>query len=387
MPTTAKTFFTTSDYHEPAIIRSLSVKIGFLAWGSEAQEQQGEAGAYYHRIRLLQQIAQEAGHETNWKYASEFDGPLKLAFTSQKRALGEWLMEQEAVYLGHTDCAAYAASALSDKNHLIYDSHTPLIGERLMILKVEKTPRNLYLYLRSCLHERLAAKRCRVLTTVSDAAIDYYHRVFRRSKSDLFLVRNMVDEGKSAQLSFDFTGPRRFAYIGGMSRWQGVPDLIEAYRRSPKRDFDLTIVGFDESTHDLMEKAKSVGISAYPRMARSEALTYLSSSHFGVTATPKVCAIHMPGAFPTKWAEYLFCNRSVMITRAYDCAKITEQHSFGVVCDPGPDGLVEGFSQAVSLSNEAIVDMANRGREWVIQNCTLNAVGPHFLSAIHAAVT
>lgn len=355
-----------------------------MAWGSEESEAKGGIRAYYHRIRNLQKYAESQGNETVWQYADEFKGRITLAPFCKKARLREFLDSCDAVYLGATDCAAFAASARKDGKGLIFDSHTPLIGERLMYFKAEKTLRNLFLYFRSAFHENIAAKRCRVITTVSDSAIQYYQSTFRRAKEDLFLVRNAIDFSMFPATPLP-PGPRkRFAYTGGMEAWQGIPDLIEAY--SQVRDIiDMTLVGFLPHTQELKKRAEDIGIAAFDSMPRESAMQHLAAAHFGVTATPAICGVHMPGAFPTKFAEYLAMNRAVMITRNYDCATITEENNFGIVTYSGANGIAEGFRRAADLDFEQINDMAQRGRQWVIENCAIEVAGSNFLESAKRA--
>lgn len=348
------------------------MRIGFFLWGAESRDK--AAHAYYHRIDTLRVEMERRGHHTSELYSAPFEGRLKLAPLCAKARLREALADFDAVYLGATDCAAFAAAAFPDGGRLVFDSHTPIIGERLMMFKANKTPRNLFIYLRSLLHESLAARRCRSISTVSDSAIDYYRRIFGRSPNDLFLVRNMIDTSLFRLHPLPGTGRIRFAYVGGMDRWQGVTDLVEAYPKT-SRSFDLTIVGFGDEQVTLMSRARQYGIEAHPRMPRARAIEHLVSSHFGVTATPAICAKHMPGAFPTKWAEILGLGRACMITRAYDCARITMDENFGIVCEPGVHGLAEGLERAAKVPLQQIQDMGLRGSKWVHEKCSVEAVG------------
>lgn len=362
------------------------MRIGFLAWGSEEGEARGEMRAYYHRIRNLQRYTESQGHKTEMRFADDFKGSIPLAPFCKKEPLRQFLDSCDSIYLGATDCAAFAASARRTGKGLIFDSHTPLIGERWMYFKAEKTLKNFMLYLRSAFHERIAAKRCRVITTVSDSAVSYYQKTFGRSANDVFLVRNAIDLAMFPVTPIPSGQRKRFAYTGGMEAWQGIPDLINAY--SKVRDLvDLTLVGFLPHTQDLKKKAQDVGIEAYDSMPRDQAMKHLAAAHFGVTATPAVCGTHMPGAFPTKFAEYLAMNRAVMITRCYDCAQIAEENGYGIVCDSGPAGIADGFRRAADLDLETIAEMASNGRKWVMENCTLASAGSNFIKATERSLS
>lgn len=361
------------------------MRIGFFIWGAESRDK--AAHAYYHRIDTLRVEMERRGHQTVELYSAPFEGKLKLAPLCKKSRLRDAFADLDAVYLGATDCAAFAAAALPSGDRLVFDSHTPIIGERLMMFKANKTPRNLFIYLRSLLHESLAARRCRSISTVSDSAIDYYRRVFKRSPEDLFLARNMIEASLFQPRPLPESDRICFAYVGGMDRWQGVTDLIEAYPKT-SRSFDLTIVGFGDEQVTLMSRARQYGIEAHPRMPRAQAIEHLVSSHFGVTATPAVCAKHMPGAFPTKWAEILGLGRACMVTRAYDCAQITQDENFGIVCEPGVAGIAEGLERAAKVPREQIQDMGLRGSKWVHDKCSVEAVGTAWEEAAsHAAAS
>jgi glycosyltransferase involved in cell wall biosynthesis len=358
------------------------MKIGFLIWGREGAYK--ETDAYLQRILVLKKAAEGMGYETQVVFANQFDGPLKLAFLSKKNVLSQFLGSCNAVYLGHTDCAAYAACAKPGGKGLIYDCHTPQIGERLMAMKQRPTPANVFLYLRALLHERLAARRCSVITTVSNPSIDYYARVFGRKRDDLFLVRNPVEPELFPVTPLPQSERLRFVYIGGMDKWAGIPQFIEAYRKSSKQ-FDLTMVGFDDAHIPLMEYARGLGIDAHPKMPRPEALKHLARSHIGVIPSPREWAECKPGAFPTKWAEYLAMGRAVLTTPGYEAAPLTSENRFGIVCEYGIGGMARGMDEAARLPLADIEDMGSRGREWVLSHCSTEAVGKAFDRAIARA--
>lgn len=359
------------------------MRIGFLYWGSP--ESESRMPAYFHRIHVLRKYAESRGHETMAAFTADYDGRGKLAMFCNKGELRKFLDSCDAVYLGHTDSAAYAAEARPSGEGLLYDSHGPQIGERVMMFKANPSLRELYFLWRSKRHEDFASNRCKAISTVSTPSLKYYANVYRRRQEELFLVRNHFNPAQYPLTEMPAFDERRFAYVGGMDRWQGVDDLIEGYSLTSK-ELKLSIVGFHPQHNKVfMERAKAAGIDAHPRMPRPEALQFLARSHFGVTATPKICADHMPGAFPTKWAEYLGMGRSVMITRAYECAEITERENFGVVCSSGPKGIAGGLERAAALSPEQIKDQSSRGREWVLANCSEEVVGEAFLRAVEAA--
>ncbi len=360
------------------------MRIGFLAAGSAEGAASGEMRAYYLRIFNLQNFVESQGIETSLAFTDTFKGKISIAPFSNKRELRKFLDSCDAVYLGATDCAAMAACAKKSGKGLIFDSHTPLIGERLMYFKAEKTPRNLFLYLRSLYHEWLAAKTCKVITTVSDSAIEYYQKTFGRKPEELFLVRNAIDLQMFPFSEMPIGNMKRFAYTGGMEAWQGIPDLIDAYAQVRDR-VHLTLVGFLPHTQELKKKAIDYGIDAYDSMPREDAMQHLAKSHFGVTATPAICGKYMPGAFPTKFAEYLAMNRAVMVTRNYDCAAIAESNQFGIVCESGVKGIAEGFRRAADLDLETIKSMAERGRQWVLNNCLLDKAGNSMIEAAKKA--
>jgi glycosyltransferase involved in cell wall biosynthesis len=345
--------------------------------------ERGISAAAFHRIDLLRNYCQAAGHTADWRWQYEFSGAGNVAWFADKRKLKAWIDSCDAVYTGSTDPAAHAAAASKGKK-IIYDCHTPAIGENLMLFKSQKNLRNFVLYLRTILHETIAARRSRVITTVSDSAVQYFHTRFKRDLNDLFLVRNPVDLEAFKLLPMPQTERASFAYVGGMDRWQGIPDLIEAYA-SGDRSYDLTIVGFDDENEPLRQKAESVGIRAFRRMPRQQALKVFENAHFGVTATPKICAVHMPGAFPTKWAEYLALGRAVAVTRAYDCAKLTEDLRCGVVMEPGAAGICAGLKTASGIRLGERDAMAQRGRCWVTEHCSLERAGVQFLAAADRA--
>ncbi len=360
------------------------MKIGFLAWGNQATREQGISAAAFHRIDLLRSYSESQGHETEWRWQYEFSGKGNLAWFTKRAELAAWIESCDAVYTGSTDPAAHAVTAVPSGKKVIYDCHTPAIGENWMLFLSRKTPRNFFLYLRTLLHESLASKRSRVITTVSDSAIQYFANRFNRKNEDLFLVRNPVNFEALKPTPMPSSERSKFAYVGGMDRWQGIPDLIEAYERSSK-SFDLTITGFDDSTEALRVRAEQAGIQANKRMARTDALRVFETAHFGVTATPKVCAVHMPGAFPTKWAEYLALGRAVAVTRAYDCATLTDDLRCGVVMEAGPTGIREGLEKAAGIPVEERQAMADRGLKWVRDHCSIEVAGDSFLKAANKA--
>lgn len=360
------------------------MKIGFLAWGNQKVLDEGVSAAAFHRINLLKQFCEADGHETEWRWQGEFSSRGSLAWFAKKKQLADWIQSCDAVYAGSTDPAALAVAAVPSGRRVIYDCHTPAIGENLMLFRSQKTVRNFLLYIRTLVHESMAARRARVITTVSDSAIRYFHKTFHREMRDLFLVRNAIDFEEFRPMEMPMRDRAHFLYTGGMDRWQGIPDLIEAFAGSEK-NCDLTIIGFDESHETLRLRAEAVGITALRRMPREQALQHFREAHFGVTATPGMCAKLMPGAFPTKWAEYLALGRAVAVTNAYDCATLTKELNCGLVMDPGPKGIREGLRRASETTREDRVEMAERGRVWVTEECSIEKAGASFLRAARIA--
>src|SRR5688500_15813836 len=122
--------------------------VGYVLSGVQGERAQTNV-AYYHRADRLLGLAEQHGYGSQVVYAKRNASEVSAI----RRMIGSaWLRERlkdtRAVYAAAAEATAIAAWAMRKTEvPVLYDVHTPSVGERWMAYKMRPSPRELAVYL------------------------------------------------------------------------------------------------------------------------------------------------------------------------------------------------------------------------------------------------
>ena len=111
--------------------------------------------AYYHRADRLRELAEAEGIGSVVQYAKRNASEVSAI----RRMLGSaWMAEKfkeaRAVYAAGAEAGGIAAWALrKSRVPVLYDVHTPAVGEKWMAFKLSPSPREFAVYIEACIAE------------------------------------------------------------------------------------------------------------------------------------------------------------------------------------------------------------------------------------------
>lgn len=146
------------------------------------------------------------------------------------------------------------------------------------------------------------------------------------SKNKLFVIDNGTNTAKFYPLvdrvllkeQLLNTNLPVIGFIGNISRWQGLDDLIDNYIEIKKQmDFILVIIGSGIYKYELLKKVKTLNLSEeiifIDNVSYSEINKYINLIDYAVA--PKVKALNNIGYSPLKIRDYCACGKAVISTR------------------------------------------------------------------------
>jgi UDP-glucose:(heptosyl)LPS alpha-1,3-glucosyltransferase len=187
-----------------------------------------------------------------------------------------------------------------------------------------------------------ASPRLRAVICNSRMVRDDVRRWFRVDESKLHIIYNGVDvkefhpglcaEHRSTQRT-RLEIPEKaavFLFVGSGFERKGVPQLVEAFRRSRKPDSHLLVVGKDPSLAGFAARARALGLA--------ECVHWLGPQHdvrpwYGAADCLVLPTLYDP--FPNVALEAMASGLPVLTTRHCGAAEIVQEGRNGYVCtDP-----------------------------------------------------
>ena len=166
-------------------------------------------------------------------------------------------------------------------------------------------------------------------------------------------------------------------YIGSISTWQGVDDLIYAYTRLPREismDFHLLIVGDGPELHRCMKISQ--GLELGNSVIFTGAQPYVSIPKYmgacSVLVAPKKPLAS--GYSPLKIYEYLASGRPILASKVEGLGFI-EECNFGLLFSPGDvSDFAIKLQDILGIPEDIRMKMGECGRQYVVTNHSWNTI-------------
>ena len=359
--------------------------VGYVLSGVEGERAQTNI-AYYHRADRLSQLAESHGYHSRTVYAKRNASEVSAL---RRMARSGWLRERmagaKAVYAAAAEATAIASWAMRRTTvPVLYDVHTPSVGERWMAFKMRPSPRELAVYLEACIAELTCIRKADHLLWCSSIQRDYYgRRGFPQTR--MHEVRHGVDLDRFAVGELEPGAPRMLVYAGTMRAYQGAELLIEAFEKTKHTGIRLRMIGFTPEESGLQECANRLGIETHPMVPHESLIEFMKDATATVIVAHPDAVRYKNGAAPTKWPECLALGRPVLSVEAYDTMDLIEQLGVGWVVPNSADGLSRGMERLATASHEELAQMGRRARAEAERNYGWQTIGERFARIIGAS--
>jgi glycosyltransferase involved in cell wall biosynthesis len=361
-------------------------KVGYLLYGTEGAARAAENVGYYHRADKLREAAEQRGFLSDVAYSRRKAGDRSLLKRIWK---SDWIRDRfgdsRCLYCASADTAAMGVRALRGTTvPVLYDIHTPPVGEKWLQFKLSKSLRNFAVYLEVCIAESMAIKRSDYILWSSLVQYAYYlKRGFPRER--LREVRHGVDLERFIATPVPTDAPRLVAYAGTMVPYQGADKLIAAFRSLPAGTIRLKMIGFSENEAALRREADAAGIETVPQIPQTEVAEHLS----GATCTTIIAhpdnRKYKNGAAPTKWPESLALGKPLLSMDVYDTAQLIRELQVGWVVANSVEALADGMRTLAACPPDELTAMGTRARAEAERNYAWPVIGDKFAAVLREA--
>jgi glycosyltransferase involved in cell wall biosynthesis len=167
-----------------------------------------------------------------------------------------------------------------------------------------------------------------------------------------------------------------FGYIGGLQKWQGVENFIEAAKKSSDSRLAFAIIGGENG---LRKK----NLLFIPEIPRSQISNYYAICNVLVLPRPRHPATEI--AAPTKFSEYTAMGKPVLTTNVGDAANLVKKYNNGLVIeDNSINNLMEGILQLKNRSEDELEVMGENSRELAKNEFDWNKIAGNLLKVIES---
>jgi glycosyltransferase involved in cell wall biosynthesis len=354
--------------------------VGYVLSGVKGERAQTNV-AYYHRADRLRELAEAAGFASRVIYAKREASEV----SALRRMLGsDWLRDNlkdcRAVYAAGAEAAGMAAWAMRNTHvPVLYDVHTPAVGERWMALRMKPSARELAVYLESAIAEFTCIRKADHILWCSSIQEDYYgRRGFPKER--MHEVRHGVDLDRFTAGPVPRHDTPLLVYAGTMRAYQGAELLIEAFEKTT--GLRLRMVGFTPEESAMREKAQALGIETHPMIPHDRLHEYLQDATATVIVAHPDAVRHKNGAAPTKWPECLALGRPLLSVDAYDTRDLIQALGVGWVVPNTAEGLAEGMRRLVETDPDDLAAMGAKARAEAELSYGWETIGARFVAAI-----
>ncbi len=361
-------------------------RIGYVLYGTQGEERRAENIAYYHRADRLREEAEARGFESDVVYSRRS--------TNDKSAIRRmlnsgWLRDRykdfEAVYGASAEATGMAAWALRKSNvPVVYDVHTPPVGEKWMQFRMKPTLRNFVVYVEASISELACVKKSDLLLWCSSIQRDLYASRGYPGEC-MHEVRHGVDLDRFDIGPPSDTGPPMLCYAGTMVGYQGADRLVGAYEKVGPEKLRLKMIGFTPSDAELRRRAEAARIVTVPQVPHVRLIAELAEADCTVIVAHPDAVRYKNGAAPTKWPESLALGRPILSGAAYDTAQLVRDLGVGWVVDNTVEGMVEGMNRLAEAPRSELAEMGCRARAEAERNYGWETIGAKFALALEQA--
>lgn len=235
--------------------------------------------------------------------------------------------------------------------------------------------------------------RVRLTYRMAMAAADYWITQSTYQQADLIaagldaqrvhVVRNGVDLDMFRFVPQPKDPAYTFAYVGAFQVWQGIDNLIEAFRRIPDPAIRMLMVGFqphDATLKQSLHETFGNRVTLVDMVDRARLLELLESAT--IMLSPRPGHVASRAAFPTKFAEYAAMGRPILVTDVDETAEFVTKYQCGFVCQADPEALARTMEQAASVSWEHLAAMGARARRMAEEHFSWAAIGKDYADLV-----
>ena len=192
---------------------------------------------------------------------------------------------------------------------VILDVHGDLIAQSALANEIESVGKNRSASLRVRMIDRMGMRCADHFLTVSTFQTQaFVHEGIPEER--ISLVRNGVDLELFRMLPFPERPPFTFGYVGDFQHWQGIDNLIEAFRRVEDPEARMLLVGFRKEDQPLKERLHNIFGTRVTLVDRCDRQTLVKLvEEVAVLVIPRIDHQAIRHAFPTKFAEYAAMGR------------------------------------------------------------------------------
>ena len=321
-----------------------NLKIGYVLYGTEGEERRAENIAYYHRADRLREEAERRGLASDVVYSRRSSADNSATLRILRSA---WLRDRmkgaRAVYAASAEACGLTSWAMRKTSvPVVYDVHTPIVGEKWMHFRMFPTARNFAVYVEACLSEAVCIKKSDLLLWCSSLQRDYYKRR-GYPEERMHEVRHGVDLKKFRLGPMASAGPPLLCYAGTMVPYQGAESLVRAYKTLPGGRLRFKMIGFTAADSAIRADADAAGIETVAQIPHDRLLDELAGCDCTVIVAHADAVRYKNGAAPTKWPECLALGRPILSGDAYDTAQLIRDLGVGWVVPNSAEGLANGM--------------------------------------------
>ena len=175
---------------------------------------------------------------------------------------------------------------------------------------------------------------CDLITTCSENAAEilaYYNRnvvpIYGGVDTDMF--RPDVEPLTSVHKE---PGTTLIGYAGNMRKWQGVPFLMEAFRKLHGEDSSFRLAVLSSEAKNLPSEA---GADVYGQVPHEEVPAFLAACD--VLVIPRLSDAVSDISFPSKLPEYLAMGKAVVASATSDAHRVITDGSDGFIFPPSDE--------------------------------------------------
>lgn len=360
--------------------------IGYVLYGAQGMELAKAKIAYYHRADKLRSFAEASGLASKVVYSKRSAGDR----SALKRMLGSgWLTTElrgcSAVYAAAAEACGIAAWAMRKTTvPVLYDVHTPAVGERWLAFRMNRTPREFAIYLEACLSELVCIRKADHLLWCSLLQQSYYAgRGFPESR--MHEVRHGVDLARFDIGPYSGDGAPLLVYAGTMRAYQGADRLVDAFAKAKDSGVRLRMIGFTADDGTLRDRAEALGIETHGMAPHDAIVDLMRDAGATIIVAHPDAVKYKNGAAPTKWPECLALGRPIISGDAYDTAELIRELGVGWVVPNSASGIAEGMRSLAGASPERLRAMGATARAEAERHYGWETVGSRFVECLQNA--
>lgn len=324
-----------------------------------------------HEVHLIQYARKSSLDKKNGNYYN-FNDDLHSAvsvslFNVHLRHLKELCRDKyDLVYGNMHGGAFYSLLGKLKEVPLIFDMHSGMV-EEFLLGNDARWPKISLNFLITTFIDIMNIRFSDKIICVSKKMIEYLNEEKGISKEKMAYITNGVDleffkpsnDGKIIEMRAQLGLEDRlvFGYIGGLQKWQGLENFIEAARKTNNKKIGFIIVGGNKK-HIMKEN----NIIFIPRIKYAQVPLYYSVSDILVLPRPSHPATEI--AAPTKMAEYVAMSKPVLVTNVGDAADFVRKYSCGVVVKNNSlKNLLKGIDMFRSKTEIELNEMGRNSRK------------------------